>query len=83
MIESPVEIDRHGNKYRFNNEEPSQLHCEHGPAIKNADGTKKWYLNGEELTEAEFNNRMTKTCSGKVVEVEGVKYKLVEVSNEA
>jgi len=54
-------------------------HREDGPAIEWADGSKEWYLNGKELTEAEFNNRMNKSCSGKVVEVEGVKYKLVEV----
>ena len=54
-------------------------HREDGPAIELADGHKAWYLKGKELTEAEFNNRMNKSCSGKVVEVEGVKYKLVEV----
>jgi len=54
-------------------------HREDGPALEWADGTKFWYLNDKELTEAEFNNRMNKPCSGKVVEVEGVKYKLVEV----
>ena len=42
-------------------------------------GSKSWWLNGEKLTEAEFNRRMNKPCSGKVVEIEGVKYKLVEV----
>ena len=56
-----------------------ERHREDGPAIEGANGTKSWYLNGELLTEAEFNNRMKKPCSGKVVEVEGVKYKLVEV----
>ena len=55
-----------------------KLHREDGPAIEWAGG-KEWYLNGKELTEAEFNNRMNKSCSGKVVEVEGVKYRLVEV----
>ena len=54
-------------------------HREDGPAVEWASGGKWWYLNGEQLTEAEFNNRMNKPCSGKVVEVEGVKYKLVEV----
>ena len=53
------------------------LHRTDGPAFEGASGTKEWYLNGEELTEAEFNRRMA--CSGKVVEIEGVKYKLVEV----
>jgi len=40
---------------------------------------KAWYLKGEQLTEAEFKNRMNKPCSGKVVEIEGVKYRLEEV----
>ena len=54
-------------------------HREDGPAIEMGDGYRSWYLNGELLTEAEFNKRMNKSCSGKVVEIEGVKYKLVEV----
>ena len=54
-----------------------ELHNEHGPAIEWANGEKAWYLNGKELTETEFNNRTA--CSGKVVEIEGVKYKLVEI----
>ena len=41
-----------------------------------ANGTKAWYLNNEELTESEFKKRTA--CSGKVVEIKGVKYKLVE-----
>ena len=56
-----------------------KLHREHGPAIERVDGYKEWVLKGERLTEEEFNNRMNKSCSGKVVEIEGVKYKLVEV----
>ena len=54
-------------------------HREDGPAIEWADGSKSWLLNDKLLTEAEFKNRMNKPCSGKVVEIEGVKYKLVEV----
>ena len=58
-----------------------QRHREDGPAIEWAGGTKHWYLNGEELTEAEFNARTkpTATCEGKVVEVDGVKYKLTKL----
>ena len=56
----------------------SKLHREDGPAIEYANGYKYWYLNGEELTEAEFNAR-TKSCDGKVVEIDGKKYKLQEV----
>jgi hypothetical protein len=55
-----------------------QLHREDGPAVERADGTKFWYINGECLTEAEFNAR-TKSCNGKVVEIDGKKYKLIEI----
>jgi hypothetical protein len=54
-------------------------HREDGPAIECADGTKFWYLNGERLTESEFNARTRPTCDGKVVEIDGKKYKLQEV----
>ena len=30
------------------------LHREDGPAIEWSDGSKKWYLNGQELSEEEF-----------------------------
>jgi len=72
-----VEIDGNGDKFWFLNDE---LHREDGPAIEYADGTKLWYLNGNELTEAAFNarNKQKPTCEGKVVEVDGVKYKLTK-----
>ena len=56
-------------------------HREDGPAVENADGTKKWFLNDENLTEAEFNARTkpAASCEGKVVEVDGVKYKLTKL----
>jgi len=54
-------------------------HREDGPAVEWAIGVKVYYLNGERLTEAEFNKRMKNPCIGKVVEIEGVQYKLVEV----
>ena len=56
----------------------SQRHREDGPAIEDANGFKGWWVNGQELTEAEFNNR-TKSCVGKVIEIDGVQYKLVKV----
>ena len=76
MIEYTVRVYDDGTKYWYLN---GKKHREDGPAIEWADGTKYWYLNDKELTEAEFNQRMNKPCSGKVVEIEGVKYKLVEV----
>jgi hypothetical protein len=53
---------------------------EDGPAIEYASGSKSWYLSGEKLTEEEFNERMNPTsCSGKIVEIDGKKYKLTEI----
>ena len=79
MIEYTVKVNPYGDKFWYLND---KLHREDGPAVERASGNKRWYLNGEELTETEFNNRMKKPCSGKIVDIEGVKYKLVEVSNE-
>jgi len=55
-----------------------ELHREDGPAIEWCDGGKEWYLNGKRLSEEEFNKR-TKSCSGKIVEIGGKKYKLIEL----
>ena len=76
MIEYKVVVDDRGTKSWFLND---VLHREDGPAIEYYNGDKYWYLNGEHLTEAEFNKRFQKPCSDKVVEIDGVKYKLVKV----
>jgi hypothetical protein len=58
-----------------------KLHREDGPAVEWADGSKEWYLNGVELSETEWRKRVQEVkapCVGKVVEIDGVKYKLVE-----
>ena len=66
-----------GTKFWFLN---GELHREDGPACEWADGSKSWFINGKELSEAEFNARTKPkpSCEGKVVEVDGVKYKLVK-----
>ena len=51
------------------------LHREEGPAIIYALGRKCWYIRGKHLTEEEFNSR-NQNCDGKVVEIDGKKYKL-------
>jgi len=50
--------------------------------VEYANGDKFWYLNGEQYSEQEFNKKMkpTPTCNGKVVMIEGKKYKLVETT---
>jgi hypothetical protein len=55
-------------------------HREDGPAIEYASGAKYWYINDKHLTEAEFNARIKQSsCDGRVVEIDGKKYKLQEV----
>ena len=57
-----------------------KCHREDGPAIECANGSKEWYLNGQKLTEEEFNKRIKPAiCAGKVVEIDGKKYKLTEM----
>ena len=54
-------------------------HREDGPAIEYSDGSKKWYLNEEELSEEEFNKRMNGLVCDRIVEIDGVKYRLVVI----
>jgi hypothetical protein len=73
--DGPATEYANGDKSYYIND---KLHREDGPAIEHINGDKYYYINGKELTEEEFNNR-NKTCEGKVVEIEGVKYKLSKV----
>ena len=72
-----VEVSDNGDKHWYLN---GKLHREDGPAVERADDSKSWYLNDEELSEAKFNARTkpAPSCEGKVIEVDGVKYKLVK-----
>ena len=49
------EVDQDG-VVRYRNSD-GLLHREDGPAIEGADGTRFWYLNGEWLSENEFEAR--------------------------
>ena len=63
-----------GDKYWYLN---GKRHREDGPATEYASGAKWWFVNGKELTEAKFNARIKQSsCDGKVVEIDGKKYKL-------
>jgi len=67
-----------GSKFWYFN---GKRHREDGPAVEYSDGSKYWYLNGVPYSEADWRNQLQKVkapCVGKVVEVDGVKYKLVE-----
>lgn len=79
MIEYKVKVYDVGDKCWYLN---GKLHREDGPAIEYlACGTKTWYLNGEKLTEDEWRAKLQTqpSCDGKVVEIDGKKYKLTEV----
>ena len=65
-----------GTKCWFKN---GDYHREDGPACEYADGNKYWYLKGIQYTEQDFNKKMNKTCDGKVVEIDGKKYKLTSI----
>ncbi len=41
-------------------------------------GDKAWWVNDIKLTQKDFNKRSKPSCAGKIVEIDGVKYKLVE-----
>ena len=78
MIEYTVTVFDDGTKWWHLND---KLHREDGPAIEMANGDKAWWLNGEQVTEEEHKKRTSKApCQGKVVEIDGRKYKLVELN---
>ena len=58
-------------------------HREDGPAIEWADGSKEWYLNGVRFLSKDFEKEIAKrqkpSCNGKIVEIDGKKYKLTLV----
>ena len=67
-----------GDKIWYKN---GKWHREDGPAIELNNGVKDWYLNNKQYTESEFL-KLTKpnpSCNGKIVEIDGKKYKLTLV----
>ena len=76
-VDGPACEDANGTKRWFLN---GKLHRTDGPAVEYANGTKYWYLDGKELTQAQWLEAVkpkVTSCVGKLVEVDGVKYKLV------
>ena len=83
--DGPAHESANGNKFWYLN---GELHREDGPAIEYVNGGKRWYLDGQQLTEDEHwlvtstkppSTPCAQTLSGKVVEIDGKKYKLTEV----
>lgn len=67
-----VEYTDGGRQWRFD----GCLHRLDGPAFEHSSGLKSWFIVGKRLTEEEFNDRINgSSCEGKVVEVDGKKYK--------
>jgi len=76
--DGPAVERANGSKYWYLN---GKCHRDDGPAVEYASGINRWWLNGVELSETEWRKRVQKVkapCVGKVVEVDGVKYELVE-----
>ena len=67
-----------GDKFWYRN---GKHHREDGPAIECVNGTKRWYLEGIEYSEENFQKKMNpqQLCCEKIVEIDGKKYKLMEV----
>jgi hypothetical protein len=66
-----------GSKHWFLDD---KRHRTDGPAIEYANGGKLWFLDGKELTQAQWKQAVkpkVASCAGKVVEVDGVKYRLI------
>ncbi len=54
-------------------------HREDGPAIIYPNVNQYWFKDGKEYSEEKWKNVTSKPCNGKVVEIDGVKYKLTMV----
>lgn len=67
----------HGTKFWYLN---GKRHREDGPAVEYADGDKEWWLHGNKLTEQEWMTQIKpQSCAGKVITIDGKKYRLCEV----
>ena len=74
-----VEVTGFGTTYWYNQQ--GKLHREGGlPAVEFANGGKQWHFNGQQVTEEQAKAMFNKpTCNGKVVEIDGKKFKLVSI----
>ena len=75
-VDGPAVEYADGSKHWFLD---GELHRVDGPAIEWADASKSWYLDGKELTQAQWLEAVKPkpSCVGKIVEVDGVKYRLI------
>lgn len=75
MKEYTVEVHDNGDKEWFLN---GKRHREDGPAVERSNGDKEWYINGKQLSLKAFNDRK-QSCDGRLVEIDGIKYRLSKV----
>jgi len=77
-LDGPAVECADGLKQWFVNDKRHRLN---GPAVEYTDGFKEWYVEGRRMTEEEFNEyiKPKPTCEGKIVKVDGIKYKLVAI----
>ena len=76
-VGGPAMKNSNGDKFWFIE---GLLHREDGHAIEFADGDKVWYLEGKKYTETEYHKKLhADVCEGKVVEIDGKRYKLTGV----
>jgi len=76
-IDGPACEDANGSKEWYLD---GKLHRTDGPAIEGSDGSKHWFLDGKELTHSQWKLAVkpkVASCVGKIVEVDGVKYRLI------
>jgi hypothetical protein len=72
-----TKLSKLGHKIWYLND---KLHRTDGPAVEWASGRKEWWLDGKFLTQAQWLEAVkpkVTSCVGKVVEVDGVKYRLI------
>ena len=82
--DGPAIEHANGTKLWFIN---GKCHREDGPAVEYANGNKYWYVDDKHYsTEEKFNQKIQEmnaskipSCEGKIVEIDGKKYKLQEV----
>ena len=76
-VDGPAIEDADGSKewYQY-----GKLHRVDGPAVEWSDGSKYWCLDANKLTQAQWLEAVkpkVTSCAGKIVEVDGVKYRLI------
>ena len=77
-VDGPAVVSTGGSKWWYLH---GLLHREDGPAVEWHNGDKEWWLKGVSYTEAEFlaKTQPKTSCAGKVVEIDGKKYRLEEL----